>query len=403
MATTTVREPRFAGPAAPESKSKTRPITYWAVFGGLTLAFILFIWGKWVTGPYFKSVPYGPDIPPTWMRVVLRGWEFGGLAALALLLYWVLVRPWRRERRVAFDGLMVLTFFFMWFWDPISSITGHWFAYNSYLYNMGSWVNDFPGWRSFGAPGHMLPEPILWVPATYMTVFYAGCVFACWGMRKMQTRWPSWGPGRTLIGCFVLMLFFDLLFEGLVWMPLGFYHAGGYGGPALWPDSYHKFPLGETIVASFLWTGWSALRYFKNDRGETLVERGVTELRISTTKKTVLRMLALIGSMSLVFNVTYNIPMALFVSDHMSPWPKSIQERSYFTDHLCGAQTDRACPGEGLPAGDANDQVHVSPWGKLVVPKGVKLPTGPVPFVARHAPVHPYAGKFLGQTTPVNK
>ena len=44
---------------APSEATKTQPVTYWAVLGGVTLAFILFIWGKWILGPNFKAVPSG--------------------------------------------------------------------------------------------------------------------------------------------------------------------------------------------------------------------------------------------------------------------------------------------------------------------------------------------------------
>jgi len=46
-------------------------VKIWAWVGGIALAFILFIWGRWITGPYFKSVPSGPSQPPGWMKVAL--------------------------------------------------------------------------------------------------------------------------------------------------------------------------------------------------------------------------------------------------------------------------------------------------------------------------------------------
>ena len=54
------------------------PIKAWAAFGGLWVAFILYIWGKWLLGPYATPVQTGPSVPPGWMSV--------GLIALAFLL-----------------------------------------------------------------------------------------------------------------------------------------------------------------------------------------------------------------------------------------------------------------------------------------------------------------------------
>jgi hypothetical protein len=70
---------------------------------------------------------------------------------------------------------------------------------------------------------------------------------------------------------------------------------------------------------------------------------------------------------------------------HPAAWPRDVQSRSYFTDYICGAGTDRACPGPAVPlvrndngnprAGSA----YLDPTGKLVVPPATKLPAA-VPF-----------------------
>ena len=70
--------------------------------------------------------------------------------------------------------------------------------------------------------------------------------------------------------------------------------------------------------------------------------------------------------------VTYNIP-AMWIGAHSEAWPQDVLKRSYFTDHLCGDETDRACPGPALRS------IHVSPTGEAVVPDGTTLPD-PVPY-----------------------
>jgi hypothetical protein len=228
-----------------------------------------------------------------------------------------------------------------------------------------------------------------------MTAFFGGTVFACWSMRKMKARWPGMGPGRLIAGCFAVMIVFDFVIEGCIWIPLGFYtYAGGH--LSLWPDSYHKFPLHETLFASALWTGFAILRYFKNDKGETLAERGVSKLNVGVGRKTALRFLALLAAMSAVFNFMFNIPIALFIAPQSATWPKAIQERSYLTDRICGAGTDRICPGPGIPNFRGSQTAHVNPNGQLVVPAGVNLPR-PVGF-AHNNKIHPYSGPLVGST-----
>ena len=44
--------------------SPVRPVKIWAVAGGALLALQLYVWIRWITGPYFERVPTGPSDPP---------------------------------------------------------------------------------------------------------------------------------------------------------------------------------------------------------------------------------------------------------------------------------------------------------------------------------------------------
>ena len=61
--------PAEALDARPESRFN--PVQALAFVGGVILVFQLYVWGKWITGPYFTPVPPGPSLPPLWMRTVL--------------------------------------------------------------------------------------------------------------------------------------------------------------------------------------------------------------------------------------------------------------------------------------------------------------------------------------------
>ena len=56
------------------AESTFNPVVAWAWAGGLILVFQLWVWGKWITGPHFTPVPYGPSEPPMWMKTVLTVW-----------------------------------------------------------------------------------------------------------------------------------------------------------------------------------------------------------------------------------------------------------------------------------------------------------------------------------------
>ena len=135
--------------------------------------------------------------------------------------------------------------------------------------------------------------------------------------------------------------------EGLLIMPAGVYtYAGGH--LAVFPEAYHKFPLTEPITVGAIMAGLAGMRYFKDDRGHTIVERGVDRLKVGQRRKDLLRFGAVFGICNVLVLLCYNVPNAI-IGAHSTEWPADIQKRSYLTDYLCGQGTDRACPGPDIP------------------------------------------------------
>ncbi len=342
---TTLERPPATPAVSRGGEAKRPPVKKWAIFGAVVIAINLFVWGRWMTGPLFEEVPTGPSDPPTWMKAVLITWQAVGIPVALGLLYFLLIRPWRREGVVKTDGLLVVAFAFMCFQEPLWSYFGHWFTYNSYLVNFGSWVNSVPGASSYASPGAMMVEPFLWIAPVYPVVFLTASWTGAWALRTGRRRWPNLSnPALVVFVLFPTMVVFDILLEGLLFMPLGFYAYAGGIGPSMFPEAYHKFPLHIALSGGVLFSAIAALRYFKNDRGETLVERGVNSLRLSTPRKAVLRFLALAGACQLIFFLTAALPHAALVGPNSSDWPEDLQSRSYFLDGLCGEGTGRSCP-----------------------------------------------------------
>jgi hypothetical protein len=318
-------------------------IKAWALIGAAVLAFELFVLARWVTGPYFKHVPAGPTAEPGWMGTVQDVWQPAGIAAALFCLYWFIVRPWRRERTVTTDGLLVAAFATLWFQDPLSAYYGHWFTYNANLVNFGSWVKDVPGWQSAGRPGAMLVEPILLIPAVYVYFIIVGTLLGSWVMRRASQLRPQLNTVQLIAICFVAMAALDFVAEGLIWLPLGFWeYPGGIG--LLFPSTYHKFPVNELLTIATIFTAIACLRHFRDDQGRTLVERGIDRLRIGPRRRTAMRFLAIAGAVHLILLLGYNLPNSV-IGAHTRPWPADLVKRSYFTDYLCGPETTAACPG----------------------------------------------------------
>lgn len=341
----------LGSPSNPRSSQWQRrlpPVAFWAGAGALIFAFQLYIWGKWATGPNFKSVPVGPDTPPDWIKATVTIWQIIGWPLLGICVYWFMVRPWRRERRVTTDALLVPVWLLLYFQDPLSSYLGNWFTYNSYAINRGSWIAEMPGWMSFAKPGQMLVEPFVWALPAYVYGLFFGTVLGCAVMRKIQARWPGIHPVALAGLSWPIMAVFDIVLEGLIWMPQGLYTYGG-GHLQLIGNEHFKFPLSEAVLWGLGWAVLTCLRFFRDDRGRTLVEKGLDQLNLGSKGAVAVRFFALLGAAQVLFFTTFTVPTAVLVGANSAEWPQSTQNTSYMNDHICGHGTDRACPGPGVP------------------------------------------------------
>jgi hypothetical protein len=86
------------------------------------------------------------------------------------------------------------------------------------------------------------------------------------------------------------------------------------------------------------------IRLNRDDRGRSVIERGVDELQIGTRVKTGLRILAFLGLSNTMF-VLLNI-LYIWISFYVSPMP---HYPSYLNNDMCGAAVSAPCPGPHVP------------------------------------------------------
>jgi Spirocyclase AveC-like len=367
-----------------EAPRTAAPVKWWAAAGALYVVIEVVVLTRWVTGPLFKTVPVGPTPVPTFMKIAIMFFQVTCLPAALLCLYFLAVRPWRRDGKLSVDGALTIAFATLPFQDCLSSYSGHWLTYNSWAVNFGSWVNSVPFATAKAAPGAMLVEPILIIPAgVYVWVFVLAMLLGAWVMRSARNRWPHLSAVKLGAICVAAMWVLDIILEGVIFMPLGVWEYPG-GHFNIFPNTYHKFPLTEMITAGSVFAAVAILRFFKNDRGETLADRGVESLKVSDRRKSVLRALALIGAVNVMFFVLYNV-LNTWTATRSAEWPTDLQKRSYLTDFVCGHGTDQMCPGPAVPQYRNDNRnpnggsAHLGPNGNLVIPPDTKLP-GMVPF-----------------------
>ena len=378
--------PTAAAPVDSASQPKRNlPVNIFAALGVLLVLFECYVLIKWVTGPFFVRVPSGPSEPPALMKGILIAWQVGSIPATLGLTYWFVIRPWLRDRKLGIDGILVISFLTVWFQDPLSSYGGHWFTYNTWMLNFGSWVNSVPGWNSFGRPGAMLSEPILFTPFAYCYIFVIVMLVGSWFMRTVRQRFPRMSNLGLIASCYAFMMVFDFILEGLLWLPMGiFAYQGGHWG--IFPDTYHKFPIHEALTIGAVFCAVACFRYFLNDKGQMVFERGIEDVRGGETRKTVVRALAAIFVIQGTMFIGYNVPN-FWVGMHSTEWNQDIQKRSYFTSGICGENTDRPCPGPAVPLDRNNNSNpvngssgYIDQNGKAVIPPDAPWQRKVIPF-----------------------
>lgn len=372
------KRPSFAG------GRRARPVLWWAAFGAVCGVLAIYVFGSWITSAEFTRTPTGPTPLPSWMKVSLRLQEIAFPVATVGMLYWFLIRVWFRERRVTLDGMLVVAFVGLYWQDVIYNYTALHFTYNSGFINFGSWALHIPGWISPNA--NKFAEPVLMAGGAYNSALLGVVMVCCGFMRRVKARYPDLGNLGTIATMFAFMFLADFIVES-AWVRSGAYSFGGaVKGWTLFYGKWYQFPIYESILWGACWTGMAALRYYVDDRGRTWVEKGVDRVRVGPKGNLALRFLAVYGALNAIMIVTYNIPQQWF-NLHSSPWPKSIQERSYFTQGICGPETDYECFNTNIPM-QGRGSSHVSPQGKLVVPDGATEPE-PVEFT-REARINPF-------------
>jgi hypothetical protein len=359
----------LVGPAeSTAEEKKIRPVLVWAVIGALFLAFIAWVMVRWIaSGP--TATHTGVTPVPTRMVVLARVFEVVAVLSVAFMGYRLIYRPWRRDGQLSPDGLMCLAALTLFWQDPMYNYGKLTFSYNSVYVNLGSWAGSVPG--SLTPNVNLQPEPLIALIAAYYVWLIAPVILFCWVMRKAKARWPGMSNFHLVLLCFGMGMLADFTLE-VIPILLGLYSFGGVPGPKLFAGKWYQFPLHEAFIFGAVYGSYGVLRYFKNDRGETIAERGAHDLKVSTGRRTFVRFLALTGVMQAIFTFVFTVPVIL-INFHSPEWTADTQHRSYFTNGLCGYGTDYACNGAVVPV-PKHGSAHMGPDGTVIVPEGAELP-----------------------------
>jgi hypothetical protein len=360
-----------------DAQVKVRPVTIWATVGGAVLALQLYVWIRWITGPYFERVPGGPTDPPMYMKALLTTNAVVMCVGLPFVIWWFIIRPWVRERRITLDGILFVSCALFFFQDPLLNYFNTWCTYNTWLWNRGSWSSHIPGWVSPEEPGRQVAEPLL-INATGYGMVLILAIVGCWFMRKIKARWPGISNVRLILVTYAAAFVADFVMEAGFMLPFGLYtYPGSIRSVTVFAGTYHQWPIYEGLMWGAVMTALSCLRYFTDDRGRTVVERGLDQVRGGFVRQQLVRFLAIFAAVSGSFFFFYNVP-AQWIAMHSDPWPEDHLKRSYFNGGICGDGTDVPCPDPSLPI-PTKRSGFINTDGVLVLPDGIEMPKT-VPF-----------------------
>lgn len=331
-------------------------VKLWAWVGVFWLLVMTYTLGTWIATGNATPVDPGADIPAfettRWIITldilgpIIAGWVF----------WRYIINPKIRTGKLSSDGILLLVFLFMFWQDSMLVYSSPWFFYNGLHFNLGNWVEFAPG--ALSPNTRFLGEPLLTWTTGYIFFMMWPIVFVCWCMRKWKEHKPAAGIISLICVALAAGFSFDLIMEAVYLHTGGYAYAGSIQSISLFGGEMWHFPLYEIVAWGGTYAVCGCWRYFKDDKGHMMCEKGIDKLQTGDGSKTFIRFLAISGLMQTTMMITYNLPMQWF-STHGDAMPEGYP--SYLTSGICGEGTRYACPAPSIPITRTIEGISVDP------------------------------------------
>ena len=148
-------------------------MTVWAAIGVVWLVVVAQAMFRWATSDTeFAPAPVlDPDAIPAWNLLALRIFEGLCVVVIAALVWFCVIRSWRRTGALGLDGKFVIAGLLALVADTFLNAYAYLFAWNANNINRGSWAAFMPLHNP--ASPTRFAEDLLWAPGMYM-YFCAG-------------------------------------------------------------------------------------------------------------------------------------------------------------------------------------------------------------------------------------
>lgn len=304
----------------------------------------------WVLGPDFRQNTYGHEAAPHDYVMFLRGLEIAMLVLTAWILWYFVLRPVLRDRRLSDSGIYFLACFTLVVQEPWHSWIRPQLLYNNLFFNMGSWMGMLP---VSNPTAHLTPVPLAFAGLGYFWIYG----LPAYGGARLLDRFNAPRPGanrarlaplQTIAATFAGFCLFDLMIESFIVRTGMFVYPSTIPALTLFAGKSYQLPIYETAAWAGTYTFGACLLHYRNAQGETVADRHVSMLARPGARRTLLRWLGYVGFLQTGLLTTYNLPY-MFWALHGGPFVIQESEKPWLTAGLCGPRTAYDCPAPGVP------------------------------------------------------
>ena len=333
------RPPRIQAGAPVATKPRWSAAHWLALIGVPILIHEVWSVTAWLLDGPFQITEYRDRNDPSWYAArALEG--VGILVAIVVLI--IVIRGCRRERTVfTFDAMYCMAGATLFYADGSVNVLAPTWLQSSQFVN----VNNICGYMPFvvNPDCSRLPDAILlWF--TLETFGLLGiAMLTAKGISLVRRSWTHWSKLRFFLVVMLIGIVFDGLLEVGYFMQFQLYSYGALGGPTTNFGGV-LFPW-WVLIPNGVWFGsYVCLKIFKDDRGLTLVERGLE--RHTPWKRRAITLMALYAAFQLIF---WSMSIPWWISSfYQSEWPSDMPK--HVVNGVCdtGGFTDTRygpCPG----------------------------------------------------------
>ena len=325
----------------PTVERKPGPLVFWSTFGVIVTALAVIAWVGWIGSDTFvRSDPGDDHYRFLWY---LRAFQVASVFVTAGMLWWFVIRPWRRRRRVPLEGKVLLGMMIAYYVDPTLNMFNHAFAMNAHAFSFGSWADFMPGYPS--PQQDRFAEGLLWAQPLYMYFGLLAAMAGCWLLGKLRTLMPRASMATIYAIVFMIFMLGDAVVEiPFIVYPQLYIFPGVPKNFSLFAGEIYQFPFYQSIFAAVFGIMVTWLRDSVDEHGRSAVERGVDSLPISSLRKGMMSFMAVTGFCTAAA-LSYFLPYAAssMTADTYVQIPSYMRTGAY-----CGVDDKPVCPSKYL-------------------------------------------------------